>query len=434
MVSTPTFRRLGAGLAIVLTGCATAGTPATIPPAAAAPQLRAALANDPDNANLSWRLAAALHAGGRTAEARTVLDASLARHPDHAASLQLLGAVLESLRDDGRAAAAYERLLALPDAGNLRGPVSARLAAVRRRIQTTGIQAALRQEALLAETPPLARTVAVFPFSYTGSDQRLEPLGRALTHMLVTDLAATDRLKVLERLQVQLLADEIARSGEGLIDPATGVRGGRLLGAERVIQGQVGGGDDHLSLQAGILDNTADSVAPTLVEADDALDRFYELETRMALDLFTAMGIELTEVERERVGQRATRNLEAILAFGLGLEAQDAGRYTEARAHFARAVEIDPGFGEAADALDLSVRLETAESWTPTEFVALGAASTRPTPTELWLERRATYRGIEMILPGLGARDPFAEVIDDEGLAPRAGTIRILIPRPGGDR
>lgn len=426
------IRRFAVAAAALLAGCAAAPTGIAPPPASAVPDLRVARAADPDNPTVAWRLAAALRAADQPGEARTVLEASLADHPEHSASLHLLGAVREEIGDDPGAAEAYERFLATSNADAFRVAVEARLAEVRRRILEAEIRAALRDEARLAATPPEARTVAVFPFTYRGAAPEVAPLGRALTHMVVTDLAATDRLTVLERLQVQLLADEIALTDEGLTDLDTGVRGGRLLGAERVVQGQIGGDDAQVSLSAGVLASSADSLAVRRVEAEDALDRFFELEAQLVLGLFDAMGIELTAAERERVGRRPTESLEALLAFGLGLEAQDEGRYAEAQEHFRRAVELDPDFDYAADALDTASRLETATGQDPEVFAGLGGNLLRPTPEELWLERRATYRGIETILPTLGGRDPWSEVLDDEGLAPSAGTVIIVLPRPGG--
>ena len=72
-----------------------------------------------------------------------------------------------------------------------------------------------------------ARTVAVFPFLYRGSDPALEPLGRALSELLVTDLGQVKRLRVLERARVQVLLDEMDLAERGLVDSTTAARSGR---------------------------------------------------------------------------------------------------------------------------------------------------------------------------------------------------------------
>lgn len=428
----PVRRRTAIFMASLLAGCATAPMGVTPPPPSAIPELRIAHGAAPDDPNAAWQLAAALRANGDPAEARTVLEGAAAGGDVHLPSLQLLGLVLEELDEPAQAVAVYERLLADPRAASLREPVSARLEAARRAALEAEVASTLAEEARLAATPPQARTVAVFPFAYLGSSGTHAPLGRALTHMVITDLAATDRLTVLERLQVQLLADEIERADAGVTDPASGVRGGRMLGAEHVVLGQIGGDNTRLDLNAGVVISTSGAPTPTPVGLSDSVDRFFELEASLVLSLFEALGIELTAAEREQAGRRPTESLEALLAFGLGLEAQDAGRFSEARTHFERAVTLDPGFEDAEDALGTSVLQEFAEGVPPDAFVAMGGSLLTPSAEELWWSRRTDFLGIETILPTLGGRDPWAEVLDGEGFSPTGGTLVIILPRPGG--
>ncbi|MBT8404276.1 MAG: tetratricopeptide repeat protein [Gemmatimonadetes bacterium] len=416
--------------AALAAGCAIPQTRVPMPPPEATPRLQMALAADPDNADLSWRLAASLRAGRRTGEAREVVDAALAESPNHAPSVHLLGVMREEAGDLAGALEAYERFLTLDGVEAQAGEVRDRITVVRRRMLETDVRAALDAEDATGGAPA-PQTVAVFPFAYTGSAAANQPLGRALTHMVVTDMAATQRLTVLERLQVQLLADEITLTQQGLTDPATGVRGGRLLRAEQVIQGQVGGDAARIALEAAVLRTTSEAEAPT-VEEEDALDRFFEAEGRLVVAMFGAMGIELTAAERELVGRRRTESLQALLAFGLGLEAQDAGRFSAARSEFERALTLDPTFEDAQIGLAEAIALEEAEEEDPEEFAGLGGDLIRPSPWELWLDRQGTYLPIEGIIPDVGGRDPYSETGDDERIGPRSGTVTIVIPRPGG--
>ncbi len=388
----------------------------------------------PDDPVTGWKLAAALHAGGSADEALSVIEGTVARSPNHLPSLQLQGLLLEEAGRAGDAVVVYERILADPAAGALRAPVSDRLALARRAALQAEVEAVLREEARLAATAPRPRTVAVFPFVYRGAEARHAPLGRALTHMLVTDLAATDRLTVLERLEVQLLADEIARTDAGQTDVQTGVRGGRMLGAEQVVLGQMGGDAGRIDLSAGVIPSTVDSIQPVPVDLSDSVERFFELEASLALSVFEALGIELTAAEQERIARRPTESLEALISFGLGLEAQDAGRFSEARDHFQRAVALDPSFGDASAALETSLTLEAAATMPAQTFVSYGGWTMSPSPDDLWLSRRTDFQAIETLLPGLEGRAPWLEVLDGETLAPTGGTLVIILPRPGGER
>jgi tetratricopeptide (TPR) repeat protein len=405
-------------------GCSIPQPRVPMPPPEAAPQLRLELAANPGDADMSWRLAASLRAGNRADEAREVVDAALSTSPDHAPSVHLSGLMLEEAGDDVGALEAYERFLTLEGVTtDLAAEVRGRIGVVRRRMLEADVRTALAGEETLSGAPT-PRTVAVFPFSYTGSAAANGPLGRALTHMVVTDMAATQRLTVLERLQVQLIADEITLTQQGLTDPATGVRGGRLLRAEQVVQGQVGGDAARIALEAAVLRTSADGQAPR-VEEEDALDRFFEAEGRLVVGLFGAMGIELTAAERERVGRRRTESLQALLAFGLGLEAQDAGRFSAARSAYEQALTLDPTFEDAQTGLAEATALEEAEEEEPEEFASLGGALIRWTRPD----RNRTYDPIDPIIPDPGSRNP------GPGIDPRIdpfGRIIISIPRPGG--
>ena len=409
--------------ATLAAGCAIPQTRVPMPPPEAVPQLQLALAADPTNADLSWRLAASLRAGRRLDDAREVVDDALRASPNHAPTVHLLGVMLEDSGDDAGALAAYERFLTLDGVEDLEAEVRGHLSVVRRRMLEADVRAALDgEDAISGAAAP--QTVAVFPFSYTGSAAANGSLGRALTHMVITDMAATQRLTVLERLHVQLIADEITLTEQGLTDPATGVRGGRLLRAEQVVQGQIGGDAARIALEAAVMRATSDGQAPR-VEEEDALDRFFEAEGRLVVGLFGAMGIELTAAERERVGRRRTESLQALLAFGLGLEAQDAGRYSAAVSEFQTALTIDPAFEDAQNGLAEATALEEAEEEEPDQFASLGGALIPWTRDDrLW-----TYKPIDPVPPG--PFDPGGPWGPCACINP-FGTVILVIPRPGG--
>jgi tetratricopeptide (TPR) repeat protein len=425
--------RFTVALALVfgLSACAGVGTGVLAPPPEAAPQLRLALASDPGNADLSWRLASALRSGGDSDEASEVVQEALATTPDHAPTLHLQGVLLEEAGDDAGAAAVYERFMTLEGTEPLHAEVRKRLTVLRRRMVEASVAQAMADEDGLADTPPIEGTLAVFPFVYVGSEASQSSLGRALTHMLATDLAATNRLTVLERLQVQLITDEISLTDQDRVDPATAVRGGRLLRAETLVQGQMGGNAEQLTMAAAVLRTLAGGADPVSVEVEDALDRFFEAQGELALAIFDAMGIELTAAERETVGRRRTESLQSLIAFGTGMEAQDAGRYTEAREAYEVAVSLDPEFQDAVDALQEARDLEEAEGDDLDEFASLGGALLRPSGWDLFRDRRDTYLPIEGIIPDVGGRDPFEE-LGNEPIGDRPGRVIIFIPRPGG--
>jgi len=85
-----------------------------------------------------------------------------------------------------------------------------------------------------AEPPP---TVAVLYFDYTGKDQELEVLRKGLAQMLISDLSASDTIRVVERDRLEDILTELKLQGSGKIDPKSAAKLGKLLGAKYLVVG-----------------------------------------------------------------------------------------------------------------------------------------------------------------------------------------------------
>jgi hypothetical protein len=243
-----------------------------------------------------------------------------------------------------------------------------RIQEMRRREFEVLVTQALASEASL-EAEPSPTRVAVFPFVFDGDDPALSPLGYAIGGMVATDLAQVDRLTLLERLHLEELMREIEMGEGDLVDPATAARSGRLLGAGRIVQGRLGGAESSLALEAAAVRVLAGNPQISPVSEQDALERIFEMEKAVVLGLIDAMGITLTVAERERVLQRRTESLQALLAYGRGLEASSRGAYGEAQGHFEDAVEIDPSFEEAEVEEEITTELIEATEVEPDDVV-----------------------------------------------------------------
>ncbi len=375
-------------------------------------------------------------AAGQRDSARVVLERVLATSPRNAPALLYLGITSEEQGNYFRADSLYRAYLALGRSAPLKREVTRRLAVVRREALVASIRSALASEARLSRLAPEPRAVAVFPFSYDGQDARLQALSRALAGLLTTDLAQTSRLRVLERAQVQALVDEIKLSGIGLVDPATAVRGGRLLRAGRVVQGQMGGDDRALRLAVAVVradTSAAQKAAP--IEVQDQLSRLFAMEKTLALGLYQSMGIELTVAERERVSHYATQNVEALLEYGWGLAAEDRGELGSAADHFQRAGLLDPGFSEARR-LALSDRAAAAALST-NRLARVGVAEVLPGVPAPGLVDGFQAQGtstlgldpLAVLLPDPILRKPGPELLGLDGVALPA-TLILIISRP----
>jgi len=180
-------------------------------------------------------------------------------------------------------------------------------------------------------------------------DSTYRPLSRGLAELITTDLAYIRTLKLLERLQIGVLLDELKLGTSQRADPATAARVGRLLRAERMVQGTVtipSTGAGSVRLTASVV--TGAGVIWPVAPATGPLPQLLGLEKQVVFGLAAQLGIALTEAERQRILKEGPRNLAAFLAYSRGLEAMDAGDYSRAAFHFGEAARVDPSFRAAS--------------------------------------------------------------------------------------
>jgi TolB-like protein len=271
--------------------------------------------------------------------------------------------------------------------------------------------------------------VAVFPYQFVGADPDLRPLGRALAELLVTDLGVTPRLRVLERAQVQMLVDELRLAESGRVDAATAARGGRMLGAERVVHGSLDGSEAAIQLETSIVRVTdgawpgetapaaAGARAVQLSEAD-RLQQLIAMQKRLALRIFASLGVQLTEAERERVTRKPTENIMALIAYGRGLEAEDRGDFAAAARYFAESARLDPAFGAARQSSQRATATAAAAGIGTGQLAAL-EPDFAPGPRDGAAD--------EFFLPPPMNRDAAAEILRTEGVG--SPTVLELIIR-----
>lgn len=325
------------------TGCATT----RLTPDASVARLESQQRANPTSAAVNRSLGIAYYTANKPAEARRALESAARLDPRDGTTALYLGLAAEALGDLPAAKQAYSSYLQFGRTSRVRSQLQNRLALLARREITADAKAAVRQESSLSSTPGLRRTIAVMPLRFSGADTTLKPLERGFADMLTTDLARSSQLTLVERSRMQALLDEMALQQSGATDASTNVRAGKLIRAGRVVQGsilQVSG--TQLRVDAAVVDVPTTQVQGT-VSAADQLEQVFDLEKKIALDLFTQLGVTLTVAERNAVERRPTRSLAAFLAYSRGLTAEDEGRYDDASRYFNDAVRLDPGFGAA---------------------------------------------------------------------------------------
>ncbi len=294
-----------------------------------------------------FRLGAALAAAGRCDTATVVARAALAREPDNVLGPLVIGTCQERADRYDEAVATYTDFVAQhPSARGVAALRAKAQLALRAAAEHTARQA-LAREAELAHQPPQPATVAVLPLVIAG-DSTVQPLSRGLAELITTDLAYIRTLRLLERLQIGMLLDELKLGQSERVDPATAARVGRLLRAERLVQGTATiPRRGPVQLSATVVTGTG--VVRPVDQVTGPFPKLLDLEKQVVFDLAAQLGFALTQAEREQILRQGPKNLAAFLAYSRGLEAMDRGDYDAAARHFKSAARADPSFQAARD-------------------------------------------------------------------------------------
>ncbi len=421
----------------LVVACAGGSRPSPVTPAEI-PALKAQATQQPTNAQVRFRLAAALMAAGQCDSAVVVANAGQVLAPAEALGPMVIGGCQEK---DGR----YDLAFATYTDFANKYPEARGVAAVRALAQfalrtqaTQTAKLALARESTLTTLAPEPATVAVLPVTIAG-DSSLQPLSRGLAELMLTDLAMVRSLRLLERIQVGALLDELKLGQSGRADASTTARVGRLLRAERMVQGVATiTQNGPVRMSAAVVRGDGDVRAGA--EANGTFKQLLDLEKQIVFGLATELGIQLTEAERQRILRQGPKNLAAFLAYSKGLEALDRGDYRGAAAAFAAAVRADPSFqsaveqqqaAEAAPALqatpgDLTTALENVvQNPPPAEQAADGALRQVTVDVSATVGDLTTQSGISSTVSNT---TPESQGISS--VIQASGIIRIIFRRP----
>lgn len=335
----------------------------TPPPAPVSPaeisELAGRVAREPNNGDLVLRYAAALHAAERCDTAQAVARRGMALAPANAVGPLVVGRCLERADRHEEAIGVYRAFLADHGRGRGAAGVRSRELLASRTFAERRAREALAQEAELAGTPADPQTVAVLPLHVTG-DSAYFPLSRGLAQMLTSDLALLQRFRLVERIQLAALLDELELARGGRVDEQTAARVGHLVRAGRLVTGLAAiPSEQDIRIEASVILGSGEVSTPTA--ATGRLRDLLRLEKDLVLGLASRLGYTLSEAERRAVLENGTANLAAFLAYSRALDAEDQGDYAAAATHYAEAVRRDPGFQAAREGFQAATAAPDAQ-------------------------------------------------------------------------
>jgi tetratricopeptide (TPR) repeat protein len=344
----PLRRTLLLSTVVVVAGACAPRGPAPVSPAEV-DELAARVEREPANGPLQLRYAAALRAADRCDEAMVAARRGMGLAPANALGPLVVGECLEAAGRHDDAVAVYREFLAATPEGPGVGAVRARQMLALRAGATAAARQALAREAELSQQPADPQTLAVLPVQIVG-DSTYQPLSRGLAQMLTSDLALLERFRLVERMRLGALMDEMALSQTERVDPATAARVGRLVQAGSMVQGlAMIRSEQDARIEASVVRGTSEVTDPTRTQG--GLRDLLQLEKNLVVGLAERLGYTLSDAERQAILENGTQNLAAFLAYSRALEAEDRGDYQAAAGYYREAVQADPGFSQAQDGL-----------------------------------------------------------------------------------
>jgi TolB-like protein len=201
------------------------------------------------------------------------------------------------------------------------------------------------------ESVTSANTLAVLYFRNLSGREELAPLQKGLSLMLITDLSIVKDLQVVERARLQALTEEMGLGDSGLVEQGTAPRVGKLLGARRLVGGDIAGaGQERIQLKSTLLDVPTTAVIGQQA-SEGLLDELFRMEKDLLFDIVKLLKIEVTPEMEAKLRKPCSTKTDALLALFTGVDASDRKDYEKAAESYRKALMLDSNICVANDAL-----------------------------------------------------------------------------------
>ncbi len=203
-------------------------------------------------------------------------------------------------------------------------------------------------------------SIAVLPFTNLSDNPEQAYFADGMTEDLITDLSKVAGLFVIARNSTFVYKGKAKDIREVA----------RTLGVRYVLKGSVRRSGAEVRVNAQLID-AATGGNVWADRYDGELKNIFDLQDKVTLNVVTALAVELTKDDRERVTRRGTGNPQAYDVFLKGWQhylRQTPEDFRAAIVQFKKAVELDPEYGRAYAALAVTYW----ETYTRYWDVALG--------------------------------------------------------------
>lgn len=281
--------------------------------------------------------------------------------PKDGATAYYMGRTYEALKEYDEALNEYVHCKDLGAFGRMEKLINQRIQELVARKISAEVRTAIADEHKLSVDQIPANSLAVLYYKNINLWEELTPLEKGLAQMLITDLSKVHALKLVERLKLEKLMQEIQFSTSELYARETTPRLGKLLGARKIIKGGFVSNDEgEIHIITSIVETRSGTPAGDEIHIKGGIHNFFALEKELVFDIVESMGIELSFGEIKAIKETPTKNFLAYMAYLEGIDFEDKGRIEEARRAYKKAIQLDPKFNDAQDRLESTTETTSA--------------------------------------------------------------------------
>jgi tetratricopeptide (TPR) repeat protein len=328
-----------------------------------------ALNQEPDNPKIHRDLGIAYYGMDQYQQSLNELTIAKQKLKKDGSVIFYLGLIYEKSEQYEKAIEEYTQYIQLSRFSPMRKQIQERVQLLIRKEADLWARKRIEDEEKIVVSEIPNNSVAVTYFKPNNVSERLEPLHKGLTDLLINDLTLIEGLTVVERIKLKEIYDELALATTDLVDQKRApLEMGSLLGANTLITGTFTtfGEDEHSPWR---IEPSLGMVKANEIAAIEGIEgnfaQFIQVEKKLALQILDYLDIELTAEEQNRIAEKIKQNiptesLEAFLAYSRGLDYQDSGVYGQAENEFEKAVSIDRNFDNAKIQLNTTKVLSKA--------------------------------------------------------------------------
>ena len=194
---------------------------------------------------------------------------------------------------------------------------------------------------------PVKDPVAVLPFKNLGGDPGLDWLGKGIAETMISDLRRSKKVTLVERDQVNVaLYELLERRPAGGNEEADAATVGKMVGAKTVVVGGYQQAGKKLRINARFVEVETGVILDS-VKATGSMNDVFGVQDQVVAKLIGAPP--KRPVAKKPAAKTAPKQIEAYRLYAMSLVTlSDAQR----QGYLQQALEVDPGFVYAAEALD----------------------------------------------------------------------------------